>query len=644
MGRTISKGMFGLFFEDINYGLDGGLHAEMLENRSFEFLEAHGHKCNYYQKGAYLYGWNAYPFVGKSEISVSDNESLNEVNPHYLVVKTNEENAGFSNKAYDGIYLEAGKSANVSFYAKVKENKTVTVNIFSQGGKKLCHSEEIKISGDNWKKYETKITAKKDIERGLFVVLIKEKGEALFDQFRMYPEDAVLGLFRKDLCELLKDLEPGFMRFPGGCVVEGNELSNRYQWKLTVGPSEERKANWNRWAVHGNDDDKGNRDLGDFPYYNQTLGIGFYEYFLLCEYLGCEPLPVMNVGLACQYQSDQLIDSSAPEFMEYVNDALDLIEFANGDTTTKWGALRAQMGHEESFNLKFIGIGNEQWETKKIDFFHRYDVFEKAIHEKYPEIKCCGSAGPDVTSDHYREAWDNFSPKMKAKSDYSYAVDEHYYVSDNWLYDNVHMYDYYDRHRKVFAGEYACHINPDRAPEKRNSFGAALAEAAFMTGLEKNADVVLMASYAPLFARLGYTQWQPDLIWFDASAAYGTPSYYVQKIYSNFTGTELIDLDFDDLEKDRVYVTASKDDEHVYVKVINAGEKDVKIDLESIAVNGQSFFEVAGDKNATIYTLKGSKDDCNSIEEPQKVALVSKKVTIENSYESEACSIAVIVL
>ncbi|MBO6239457.1 MAG: alpha-L-arabinofuranosidase [Butyrivibrio sp.] len=644
MGKTINKGMFGLFFEDINYGLDGGLHAEMLENRSFEFLEAHGYKCNYYQKGAYLYGWNAYPFAGKSEIQVSENESLNDVNPHYLVLNNNEENAGFSNKAYDGIFLSAGKSANVSFYAKVKEEKTVTVNIFSQGGKKLCHSEEILLSGNNWKKYETKISAPRDIERGLFVVLMKEKGRACFDQFRMYPEDAVLGLFRKDLCELLKDLKPGFMRFPGGCVVEGNELSNRYQWKLTVGPSEERKANWNRWAVHGNDDNKGNnKDLGDFPYYNQTLGIGFYEYFLLCEYLGCEPLPVMNVGLACQYQSDQLIDSSAPEFNEYVQDALDLIEFANGDTSTKWGSLRAKMGHPESFGLKFIGIGNEQWETRKIDFFHRYDVFEKAIHDKYPDIKCCGSAGPDVTSDHYREAWDNFSPKMKAKSDYSYAVDEHYYVSDEWLYDNVHMYDYYDRHRKVFAGEYACHINPDRAPEKRNSFGAALAEAAFMTGLEKNADVVLMASYAPLFARLNYTQWQPDLIWFNGKSSYGTPSYYVQKIYSNFTGTELIDVDYDDLEKDRVYVTATKDDEHVYVKIINAGAKDVDIDLSKILVDGKPLVNGIIPE-LQLYTMKGNADNCNSIEQPQKVALVSNKVSIDSIYESVSNSIAVIVL
>ncbi len=493
MEKTINKGMFGLFFEDINYGLDGGLHAEMLENRSFEFVEGRGYKCNYHQENAFLYGWNAFSNDG-IELSISDNEPLNHVNPHYLFVK-GDKGSSFSNKAYDGIFLSKGHYANVSFYAKAEEKLNVIISIYSKDKKDvLSSSEAIVIDSDSWKKYETKISADTDIEGGIFVVTICDKAEIAFDQFRMYPDDAVLGLFRKDLVDLLKDLKPGFMRFPGGCVVEGNELSNRYQWKKTIGPSEERKSNWNRWAVHGNDD--GQKDIGKFPYYNQTLGIGFYEYFLLCEYLGCEPLPVMNVGLACQYQSDQLVASDSPEFEEYVQDALDLIEFANGDTDTFWGKKRAEMGHKEPFNLKLIGIGNEQWETEKIDFFKRYERFEKEIHDRYPEIKCCGSAGPDVTSQHYTDAWNHFSPKMKENPAYSYAVDEHYYVSDEWMYNNVHMYDGYDKHKKVFAGEYACHINPDEMPERRNSFGAALAEAAFMTGLEKNCDVVLMASYA----------------------------------------------------------------------------------------------------------------------------------------------------
>ncbi|MBQ3796166.1 MAG: alpha-L-arabinofuranosidase [Butyrivibrio sp.] len=635
MEKKINKGMFGLFFEDINYGLDGGLHAEMLENRSFEFVEGRGYKRNYHQQEAYLYGWNSFG-KGNIELSVSAENPYNSVNPHYLVVNALDSSSSFSNKAYDGIFLESGKSANISFYAKNTMENSVTIHIFSEDGSKIiCSSSDISLdNSDEWKKYTTNIKTDFDIERGIFVVSINKPGKVCFDHFRMYPDDAVLGLFRKDLVELLKQLKPGFMRFPGGCVVEGNELTNRYQWKKTIGPSEERKSNWNRWAVHGNDDDK--RDVGKFSYYNQTLGIGFYEYFLLCEYLGCEPLPVLNVGLACQYQSDQYVLSDSPEFKEYVQDAIDLIEFANGDTDTTWGKIRAEMGHKEPFGLKLIGIGNEQWETEKIDFFKRYEIFEKEIHKKYPEIRCCGSAGPDVTSKHYTDAWDHFSPKMKADPNYSYAVDEHYYVSDEWMYKNVHMYDSYDKHKKVFAGEYACHINPKEVPERRNSFGAALAEAAFMTGLEKNCDVVLMASYAPLFARLGYTQWQPDLIWFDAKKSYGTPSYYVQKLYSNFSGN--VELQITDklscLEKDKVYITASKNDENIFIKVINAGENDVAIDISEISTKASS----------EVWKMHGQLDDCNSVDEPEKVALVKTDESIQSTFTSRHYSITAIVL
>ncbi len=631
MAKQISKGMFGLFFEDINYGLDGGLNAEMLENRAFEFVEGHGYKDHYYQKGAYLYGWNAYPNEGGAKLTVLDIEPLNEINPHYMCLRTVSENAGFTNKAYDGIYMKAGVPTHISFYAKTVGQSSVCIKLFDTDGKEICSSKNLTVTGADWTKYECDIVSETPVEKAVFTVVASEPSVICFDQFRMIPDDAVLGLFRKDLAELLKDIHPGFMRFPGGCIIEGNELTNRYQWKKSVGPSEERKSNWNRWAVHGNDD--GKKDIGNYPYYNQTLGIGYFEYFLLCEYLGCEPLPVMNVGLACQYQSSELVYSDSPEFNVFVQDALDLIEFANGDVSTKWGAVRAKMGHPAPFNMKFIGIGNEQWETDKVDFFHRYEAFEKAIHEKYPEIKCCGSAGPDVTSEHYRDAWDHFAPRMKADPNYSVAVDEHYYVSDKWMYENVHMYDNYEKHRKVFAGEYACHINGDRKPEERNSFGAALAEAAFMTGLERNADVVLMASYAPLFARLGYAQWHPDLIWFDGKTAYGSPSYYVQKMYSVFTGTEVIEADFSAYENDKVYIAASKDNEKIYIKVINAGDKDVTVDI----------LAVTDKKSDEVYLMEGDVDDCNSIKEPQKVSLKKTDAVVSGSFDSGKKTIAVLV-
>lgn len=608
--KQIQKDMFGLFFEDINYGLDGGLYGEMLENRGFEFLECRGSFADYTQFPAYRYGWNSYPTNSNLYLDIREDAPLNTVNPHYLRVVAPRAGEGFTNKAYDGIFMKAGVPCRVSFYAK--GNAKIQIQILGKDGEILTKSEDMELSGDNWKKYTTEVVSENAIEAGLFTVRFLTNAEVCFDQFSMMPSDAVLGIFRKDLAEALKELEPGFLRFPGGCVVEGSQLTNRYQWKLTVGPVEERKANWNRWAVHEND----GKDLrlSPWPYYNQSLGVGFFEYFLLCEYLGCKAVPVLNVGLACQYHSRELVASDSPEFKEYVQDAVDLIEFANGPVSTKWGALRAQMGHPESFGLEYIGIGNEQWETEEVDFFHRYECFEKAIHEKYPEVKCLGSAGPDVGTERYQAAWNHYAPILKERPEYAYAVDEHYYVPDTWLYEHVHMYDDYPRTNKVFAGEYACHIYPEAPMGKRNCFQAALAEAAFMTGLERNADVVLLASYAPLFARIGYTQWQPDMIWFDAKDVYKTPNYYVQQMYSLYTGDELLPVETDeDNEKKGLYVTASKDSKtgKVYVKLIHSGKDEITVDITGIA---------GKDKKATLITMTGEMKDCNSLEEPTKVA------------------------
>ena len=618
--KEIQSNMYGLFFEDINYGLDGGLYAEMLENRHFEFLECRGKKYAYYQRPAYQYGWNAYPDKESSDLTLHDEQPLNEINPHYLCADIKIAGAGFSNKAYDGIYMEAGSCCRVSFYARTNEAEAETVQIcvLSPGGDMLCESCKISIGTREWTRYETELIAETEIEAGLFTILFDKAAKICFDQFSMMPEDAVYGLFRRDLAELLKELKPGFLRFPGGCVVEGNDLANRYQWKLTVGLKEERKSNWNRWAVHGNDHSE--EDISTFPYYNQTLGIGYFEYFLLCEYLECEPLPVINVGLACQYQSKELVKTDAPEFFELIQDALDLIEFANGPVDTKWGGLRAQMGHPDSFHLSILGIGNEQWETDSVDFFHRYELFEESLHEIYPEIKCIGSAGPDVGSERYQKAWEHFSPRMKENKNYAYAVDEHYYVSDCWLYEHVHMYDSYPRENKVFAGEYACHIHPEEIPEKRNSFASALAEAAFITGLEKNSDVVLMASYAPLLARIGYNQWQPDLIWFNAKHAYGSPNYYVQQMYSCFTGDEVLDVTGTDTEREHVYITASKSKKNctVYVKIINAGEVQQELIIGSIS----------NETDGVLWTLAGNLSDCNSIEAPKKIAPKEQKIDV----------------
>ena len=576
-GVTIQDDLIGIFFEDINYGADGGLYAEMIENRSFEFLDARGDKDAYHQIFDGLYGWAAFP-QEQVKLQIQESAPLNQVNPHYLHVCAKPA-CGFTNQAYEGLYLEQGHSYRISFYARSEQNfKVQIVAIERESGEKHILTE-VSINDCNWHNYSASFTVKETVRYALFAVLFENAVEADFDCISLFPEDAVCGLFRKDLAEKLKDMHPKFMRFPGGCVVEGNELTNRYQWKLSVGDIAQRKANWNRWAVHGNSEE--NHFTSIFNHYNQTLGLGYFEYFVLCEYLGAKPLPVANVGLACQYQSTQLVERNDPAYQEFIQDVLDLIEFANGTVETKWGKVRAQMGHPEPFGLEYVGIGNEQWQTERVDFFERYDDFEKAIHAKYPKIKLISSAGPTVHTPTYEAAWKNYHAKVKDNSDYTYAVDEHYYMEPEWFIANTHFYDDYSRDVKVFSGEYAAHDKEVTESTKRNNWRCALSEAAFLTGVERNADVVYLASYAPLFARIGYEQWAPDLIWFDDKTSYATPNYYVQQLYSDYTGKYTVCSDLTGGEEQGIYHIVSADEKgHLYVKLVNTSDKEQKITLE----------------------------------------------------------------
>ncbi|MFQ9933420.1 MAG: alpha-L-arabinofuranosidase C-terminal domain-containing protein [Lachnospiraceae bacterium] len=641
----IPSGRIGLFFEDINYGADGGIYCEMLENYNFEALMAWGDRDDYSTAYDGLYGWEPYPEEGEGAMleTLSD-DGISKNNPHYLSFTASDNQRGFSNKAYDGIYLKKGEEYKVSCYIRRKLGYKgaidAVIDLWGNEIQRINLSDEIKEVKDNerekWEKCEVKFTAKENVNGGIFAVMLSEQGRAEFDFISLKPLNAVCGVFRRDLAELLKELNPGFLRFPGGCIVEGNTIENRYQWKHSVGPLEERKNNWNRWAVHGNS--KENNYMGEYCHYNQTLGLGYYEYFLLCEYLNCQPLPVANVGLACQYQSTELVELGTDEFKEYIKDVLDLIEFANGDETTKWGAVRAGMGHREPFNLKMIGIGNEQWETDRVHFFERYDLFEKAIHEKYPDMLLIGSAGPDVTSEHYRDAWNFYMEKAykleKNIDKYVYAVDEHYYQRPEWMLENSGFYDKYPRDIKVFAGEYAAHVVPGAFNNpSSNTLYAALAEAAFMTGLERNADVVVLASYAPLFARIGYTQWSPDLIWFDGKMSYRTPSYYVQKMYSVYTGKYTVDME----APEGLYKTASYNNENdsIYIKLVNVTGESKKINFRLEGFRDR--------EEAVEIVLSGnSRDDFNSIEEPEKVAVKENKINLKEEYEVKPYSFVVI--
>jgi len=427
----------------------------------------------------------------------------------------------------------------------------------------------------------------------------------------LFPADTWKGRpggLRKDIVQMIADLKPGFLRFPGGCIVEGRNLTNRYQWKTTVGPVEERKLIINRWNM-----EMRNRQAPD---YFQSFGIGFFEYFQLAEDIGAEPLPILNCGMSCQFNAGEVVPLS--ELNPYIQDALDLIEFANGATTTTWGKLRASMGHPEPFNLKFIGVGNEQWEEQYIE---RYKEFEKILHQQHPEIKIVSGAGPYQAGKYFDYAWGELKKLSPA------LIDEHYYMPPEWFMKNADRYDNYDRKGiKVFAGEYAAHSNEARKSESRNSWLSALAEAAFMTGLERNADVVNMASYAPLLAHVEAWQWRPDLIWFDNLKVVGTPNYYVQKMFSTHRGTNVIPALSGGKAltgADSLYASAviDKSDSEIYIKLVNTSvsAKSVKINLE-----GLSFL-----KSGEIETLK-SKGlyDYNSVSNPRLVSPVYSQVVI----------------
>ena len=626
-GVKIQNDMIGLFFEDINYAADGGLYAEMIENRSFEFYDCSGTVGDYYVKHDPGYGW--YPLEGaNSQMDYVMGSPVNRNNPHYLRFTAKVAGGGFWNKAYNGIAMEKGKSYKVSFYARMASYKgDLHVRIQKDdkvyGEAKITCIHAPEKAWQKWYHYEAVITAADDVCGGRFIILLDQTGVVEFDFISMMPEDAVAGVFRKDLFELLKGLHPGFLRFPGGCIIEGNTLENRYRWKESVGAPEGRKANFNRWALHETREE--NNWQNPYSHYNQTLGLGYYEYFLLCELIGAKAIPVLNVGLACQYQSYELVEMDEPEFEEFLQDALDLIEFANGPVDSYWGSLRAKMGHPESFHLQMLGIGNEQWQTEKVDFFARYKAFEECIHEKYPDMRLIGSAGPDITSDRYDMAWEFYKKEVPVKENFCYAVDEHYYVKPEWFYEHTDFYDEYPRDVKVFSGEYAAHPTNGMNKAHANTLGGALAEAAFLTGVERNADVVVLASYAPLFARVGYAQWSPDMIWFDEKTAYGTPSYYVQKLYGENLGTVTVPMKGQEkeLRARGIYANVSLDEEsnEIIIKAVNHN-----VDAQELVVESEGF---GFDKCIKYSCMTGGEEDYNCIEHLDKITVMEEKVEFD---------------
>lgn len=567
VGAEIKPTMYGLFFEDINFAADGGLYAELVKNRSFDFPQP-------------LMGWKTF-----GAVELSKENAPFDRNPNYVILSDpghGHKHTGIENEGFRGMGFQKDAVYRFSVWAKRmntdKEQKLRIDLLGSDNG--VIASKELVIDSNDWKKYQLEIAPWRTDDKGaLRIFFASRNGSVALEHVSLFPVDTYKGRengMRKDLAEALADIHPGIFRFPGGCIVEGTDLETRYDWKKSVGPVENRPVNENRWHYTFQD--------RFFPDYFQSYGLGFYEYFLLSEDLGAEPLPVVNCGLSCQYQNHgEHCHVAVGDLQEYVQDALDLIEFANGGVHTTWGKLRADMGHPEPFNLKFIGIGNEQWGT---EYPERLEVFVKAIRAKYPEIQLIGSSGPSASGKEFDYLW----PEMKRlKVD---LVDEHYYMNPEWFLNNAARYDNYDRKGPaVFAGEYASH---DHSRGKDNNFLSALSEAAFMTGLERNADIVHMCTYAPLFAHVEAWQWKPDMIWFDNLRMVKTPNYYVQQMYAQNMGTHVMPLTWTANKtaitgQDGLYASAVYDKAAgcYIVKIVNASTeaKEIHVQLDGLKKN-----------------------------------------------------------
>ena len=560
LGAPVQPTMYGIFFEDINFGADGGLYAEMVENRSFEFP-------------SHLMGWGTF-----GNVSVSDVKPAFERNPHYVTLLSaghDQKFSGLENKGFFGMGVKKGMKYDFSVYARLNslQGKAAKIRVEIVDSKdNPIDQDTITITNNQWKKFTASLTSKVTDAKALMRIFLMSEDGVDLDHISLFPSDNWHGL-RADLVKDLEDLHPGVFRFPGGCIVEGTDLATRYQWKNSVGDAENRPLNENRWNYTFP-----NRM---YPNYYQTYGLGFYEYFLLSEKIGAQALPVLSCGLACQFQNDDK-DANAhvdvKDLEPYIQDALDLIEFANGATTTKWGKLRADMGHPAPFNLKQVAIGNEQWGKL---YPERLEPFVKAIRVKYPQMKIVGTAGPSPDGKDFEYGW----KEMKRLG--ADLVDEHYYRNPAWFLKNAGRYDNYDRKGpKVFAGEYACHVEKfdTQYQEGKNDFEAALSEAAFMTGLERNADIVHMATYAPLFAHVDGWQWRPDLIWFDNLSSVRSVNYYVQQLYGMNKGSNVLSLTENGKAvegNDGLYASAvyDKSEGSYIVKVANTtnASKDISI-------------------------------------------------------------------
>jgi alpha-N-arabinofuranosidase len=601
---TVQPTMWGIFFEDINFGADGGIYAELVKNRSFEFAMP-------------LMGWTVHQNkFNEGSVLVLNRQNENTANPRFVRItkKNGYDSLSLTNEGFRGMGIKKGLRYDFSVLCRQQTpGLKLHIELWNASGKVIGSTIlSPAVSENEWKKEVISFNATDTALNGKLNIWFEGSGVIDLDMISLFPSDTWKnrpGGMRADMIQLLADMKPGFIRFPGGCIVEGRDLANRYQWKRTLGPVEERQLIMNRWNT-----EFANRPASD---YFQSFGLGFFEYFQLAEDIGAEPLPILNCGMACQFNTAEVVPLN--ELDPYVQDALDLIEFANGDVNTTWGKVRASLGHPAPFNLKMMGIGNENWGPQYIE---RLKIFSKAIKDKYPNFKLVVSSGTDPNG----ERFDYLNDRVRKL--HADLIDEHYYRRPEWFLANAARYDNYPRNgSKIFAGEYAAQSDHTVSIHNKNNMATAIAEAAFMTGLERNADVVNMASYAPLFAHDEAWQWTPDLIWVNNIKSYGTPDYYVQKLYSTNKGTNVVPALMNGKPltgQDSLYVSAviDKNTNDVIIKVVNASGKEQAntIKLEGIK---------KGVSKGLVTTLQSNDlESENSFAKPYNVAPVESKIDV----------------
>ena len=574
--KPISDKLIGIFFEDISYAADGGLYAELIQNRDFEYTSK-DHR-----------GWNASTaWHSNKPIEISSEHPLHPNNPHYAIMAMDT----LWNEGWDGIVVEKGKKYDFSMFVFAGGQKQdFLIQLVGQKGQVLAQSK-LKTRASDWQQFSTVLKAKASDEKGRLVIIPQKVARVGIDMVSLFPQETFMGRkngLRKDLAQVIADLHPKFVRFPGGCMSHGQGLENIYHWNHTVGPLQSRKPDFNIWNYH------------------QTRGLGFFEYFQFCEDIGAEPLPVLAAGVPCQNSANnaegiggQQGGIPMADMPAYVEEICNLIEWANGDpATNEWAKMRADAGHPKPFNLKYLGLGNE--DIISTVFEERYEMICKAVRERYPDIKICGTVGPfHSPSADYTEGWDF----TKKHPDLQYMVDEHYYESTGWFMHNRDYYDSYDRTAaKVYLGEWAASTNV-----KRPNVETALAEALYLTDIERNGDVVEMTSYAPMLSKDGHSNWNPDMIYFSNTHIRTTPAYEIQRLFSVYGGDRYIKSQFSNLDSQlahRIGASVVRDSKtgKRYLKLVNALPSTLKIHVEGInlpaTVKCQQFTGAIDDQKA----------------------------------------------